>query len=124
MLDSDISTADALALLHTPERDPWAVDRRRFLQLIGMGAGAGLLGGPATTLLDHLLLGHDPSAWAAGPVAPTDGILVVLGMFGGNDGLNSVVPYNDGRYYEQHRQLAIPGDQTLDLGGGFGLNNQ
>jgi len=124
MLDSDISTADALALLHAPERDAWAVDRRRFLQLIGMGAGAGLLSGPTSTLLDRFVLGHDPSAWAAGPVGVNDGILLVIGMFGGNDGLNTVVPYNDGLYYDQHRQLAIPGDQTLDLGGGFGLNSQ
>ena len=73
-------------------------------------------------MLDHLLLGHDPSAWAAGPVGPTDGILVIIGMFGGNDGLNTVVPYNDGLYYTQHGGLAIPGNQTWAIAAGYGLN--
>ena len=73
------------------------------------------------TLLDHVV-GHDPSAWAAGPVGPTDGILVVIGMYGGNDGLNTVVPFNDGHYYDMHGSLAIPGSQTLPIASGRGLN--
>ena len=78
MLDSDISTDDAVRLLHRPEGDDrLTVDRRRFLQLVGMGMGAGLVAGGSGTLLDELLLGHDPSAWAAGPVGATDGIVVV-----------------------------------------------
>jgi uncharacterized protein (DUF1501 family) len=122
MLDTDISTTDALRLLHTTEVDPHAIDRRRFLQLVGMGVGAGLVSGPAGSLLDQLSFGHDPSAWAAGPIGPTDGILVVIGMFGGNDGLNTVVPFNDGNYYTQHGGLAVPGASTLPIGDGLGLN--
>ncbi len=122
MLDTDISTFEALAHLQQPETDPWAVSRRRFLQLIGMGVGAGMVTGGASTLLDLVLPGHDPSAWALGPVGPTDGILVVIGMFGGNDALNMVVPYNDGLYYQQHGGLAIPGNQTLPLADGVGLH--
>ena len=99
MLDSDISTAASLAHLRQPETDAHALDRRRFLQLVGMGVGAGVVSGGTGSLLDSLIFGHDPSAWAAGPVGPTDGILVVIGMFGGNDGLNTVVPFNDGNYY-------------------------
>ena len=42
MLDTDISTADALRHLQSPEPDDRAtIDRRRFLQLVGMGMGAG-----------------------------------------------------------------------------------
>ena len=46
MLDSDISTADALAHLSVaePAGDRATLDRRRFLQLIGMGLGAGAVG--------------------------------------------------------------------------------
>ncbi|MGI9644467.1 MAG: twin-arginine translocation signal domain-containing protein, partial [Ilumatobacteraceae bacterium] len=112
MLDPDISTDAALRLLHQPETDPLALDRRRFLQLVGMGLGAGLVAGPGSSLLDMALPGLDPSAWAAGPIGPDDGVLVVIGMFGGNDGLNTVVPFNDGNYYEMHGSLAIPGAST------------
>jgi uncharacterized protein (DUF1501 family) len=123
MLDPDISTDEALALLHQRERDPYMLDRRRFLQLIGMGMGAGLVAGSTGSLLDKVFLpGHDPSAWAAGPIGPHDGVLVVIGMFGGNDGLNSLVPFNDPLYYQQHGSLAIPADQTLPIAPGVGLN--
>ena len=107
MLDPDISTRGALAHLHIDDvRDaPLALDRRRFLQMVGMGLGAGLVAGPGTRLLDAAL-GHDASAWAAGPVADNQGILVVFGMYGGNDGLNPVVPGTDGNYYDQHGALA------------------
>jgi uncharacterized protein (DUF1501 family) len=35
-------------------------------------------------------------------------VLIVLGMFGGNDGLNTVVPINDQLYYGQHAELGDP----------------
>ena len=122
MLDSDITTADALEHLHRSESDAHHLDRRRFLQLIGMGAGAGLLTGSSSTLLDLLTPGYDASAWAAGPIGQNDGVLLVIAMYGGNDGLNTVVPFNDGNYYTQHGTLAIPANQTLALDGNVGLN--
>jgi len=126
MLDPDISTADALRHLSCREpavaaHEPLAFHRRRFLQLVGMGLGAGLVAGPGTTLLDAAL-GHDPSAWAVGPIGPDDGVLVVIGMYGGNDGLNTVVPITDGRYYDMHGGLAIAPEDTLSLDGSSGLN--
>ena len=124
MLDPDISTSDALRHLSrsVASDDPFALDRRRFLQMVGLGLGAGLVAGPGTSLLDSVLPGHDPSAWALGPVGPTDGILVVIGMFGGNDGLNTIVPINDGKYYDQHGALAVPAGTTLGLDANTGLN--
>ncbi|HWL46048.1 MAG TPA: DUF1501 domain-containing protein [Ilumatobacter sp.] len=125
MLPTDISTADALAHLSQAhdagdDRDAHALDRRRFLQLVGMGAGAGLVAaGPGATLLDWFVPGHDPAAWALGPVGPNDGILVVLGLYGGNDGLNTIVPTggsHHGVYLEQHGALAIQPQNTLALG--------
>jgi len=121
MLDPDISTHHALANLTGIEADDHALDRRRFLQLVGMGAGAGVAVGGMSPVVDDLLTGFGPPAWAAGPVGPTDGILVVIGMFGGNDGLNTVVPFNDGNYYSMHGNLAIPGNQTLALDGDVGI---
>jgi uncharacterized protein (DUF1501 family) len=132
MLDPDISTADALAHLQFDERDPDALSRRNFLRLVGMGVGAGafagVTAGPAGSLLNSLTgdaltaLFGDPSAWAAGPVGPTDGIVVVLGLYGGNDGLNTVVPFKDGNYYTQHAGLAIPEGETLGIDGESGLH--
>ena len=117
MLDPDISTADALRhLSQAPPTDALSMDRRRFLQLVGMGLGAGAVAGPGTSLLDHAL-GHDASAWAAGPIGPDDGVVVVIGLYGGNDGLNTVVPVNAGLYRTQHGSLAISGADTLRLDG-------
>jgi uncharacterized protein (DUF1501 family) len=122
MLDPDISTGEALRHLHVAETDPFALDRRRFLQLIGMGLGAGALAGPGSSLLDSWSGRHDPSTWAAGPLPSNAGILVIIGMFGGNDGLNTVVPFNDPKYYEQHGGLAISGVSTLRLDANNGLH--
>lgn len=131
MLDPDISTADAVRLLGHPEvalerhhGDADAIDRRRFLQLVGMGVGAGIVSSGAGSLLDGLGLGfgHDPSAWAAGPIGPNDGVLIQIWMYGGNNGLSTVVPVDDGAYYDMHGPLAIPASSTLPLGRGAGLN--
>jgi uncharacterized protein (DUF1501 family) len=124
VLDPDISTAHALTHLSGHEADEHALDRRRFLQLVGMGAGAGLASGGVSPVVGDLLAGLGRPAWAAGPVGPTDGILVVLGMFGGNDGLNTVVPFNTGDYYTMHGNLAIPGEQTLPISSSLGLNSE
>ncbi len=123
MLDPDITTYDAYTHLHVAEQlDRQTLDRRRFLQLIGMGMGAGLVAGSTSNLLDQLMIGHDRSAWAAGPVAADDGILLVICMFGGNDGLNTVVPLTDGNYYQQRGSLAVPAAQTLQFMGDSGLH--
>jgi uncharacterized protein (DUF1501 family) len=122
MLDPDISTADALRHLSVEERDPLAIDRRRFLQLIGMGVGAGVIASHGGSLLNLDLPGLDPTAWAAGPIGANDGILIMIGMHGGNDGLNTVVPFNDGNYRQQHGALAISGATTLALDANTGLH--
>ena len=109
MLDPDISTADALRHLSVEERDPLALDRRRFLQLVGMGVGAGVIASHGGSLLNLDLPGLDPTAWAAGPIGSNDGILIMIGMHGGNDGLNTVVSFNDGNYRQQHGALALSG---------------
>jgi uncharacterized protein (DUF1501 family) len=49
-------------------------------------------------------------------------VLIVIGMFGGNDGLNTVVPINDQLYYGQHRGLAIRPENTLPIDSATGLN--
>ena len=124
MTDPDISTSDALALLSQHNDDsPAGVDRRRFLRLVGMGAGAGIagtLGGGS--LLDRVLPGHDASAWAAGPIGANDGVLIVIGMYGGNDGLNMVAPVTDPNYAAQRGTLALRPDTSLLIDAETGLH--
>ena len=132
MLDPDISTADARRLLSQPDLTsdvlgPNGWTRRKFLQAIG----GGVIGGAALgTFGDRLGLGHLgfdlPDAFAANPIGAHDGIVVNIVLYGGNDGLNTVVPYTNGAYYDvrgpNYGNLAIPASQVLPLDGTFGLH--
>ena len=48
--------------------------------------------------------------------------LVVIQLGGGNDGLNSVVPYADPLYYQARPTLAVPQRDVLQLSDYIGLN--
>ena len=106
MLDHDIDAAPALALLTRTDNDPLALSRRLFLQSSGSASGAGL------TRLTARSPGRAVDL-AAPPVGPNDGILLIVGIYAGNDGFNTLVPFTDSSYYAQHGSLAIPGAQTL-----------
>ena len=54
--------------------------------------------------------------------ADTDTILVVVQMGGGNDGLNTVVPFADPVYLASRPLLALPGSETLKLDAKSGLH--
>jgi uncharacterized protein (DUF1501 family) len=57
------------------------------------------------------------------PRQPGSGkILVLVQLAGGNDGLNTVIPYNNGTYYQVRPQLAIKQPQVLPLNGQIGLH--
>ena len=49
-------------------------------------------------------------------------ILVLIQLAGGNDGLNTVVPYTNDFYYQARPTLGIKGDQVLKLNDTLGLN--
>lgn len=79
--------------------------RREFMR--GMGA-AGVLG-----LMPML---------AAAGMAPNRRLLILVELKGGNDGLNTVVPYADPNYYSLRPRIAIRAEDVLPLGEGFGLH--
>ena len=49
-------------------------------------------------------------------------VLVVLQLTGGNDYMNTVVPYSDPHYYDSRKILHIPEDEVLKLDDQVGLN--
>ncbi|MDP9168852.1 MAG: DUF1501 domain-containing protein [Actinomycetota bacterium] len=92
------------------------INRRRFL-VASAGAGAlGLSAAAALTLPDLLATGHDR------PMAEHNGILVIVTLYGGNDGLSTVIPYADNAYHDARPELAYAPHDVIDLDGHVGLN--
>jgi uncharacterized protein (DUF1501 family) len=79
----------------------------------GLSAGAGLVAPP---------LMYAPAAMAQTTQGPDGRILVVLELSGGNDGLNTVVPYADDAYYRLRPQIGIRKERLRKLDDHFGLN--
>ena len=48
--------------------------------------------------------------------------LVVIELNGGNDGLNTVIPYNNGLYYDNRPGIGIPQQDVLHIDGEIGFN--
>ena len=51
-----------------------------------------------------------------------DKSLVVIQLTGGNDYLNTVVPYTNGLYYDSRQTVNIPADQVLPINDRVGFN--
>jgi uncharacterized protein (DUF1501 family) len=49
-------------------------------------------------------------------------VLVVLQLDGGNDGINTVVPFGDQAYARHRKELRLPADKVLKVGDGIGLH--
>lgn len=63
--------------------------------------------------------------WAAEPkgfLSRRRRMLLLVELHGGNDGLNTLVPYEDEAYYRARPQLAIPRDQVRQLTPKFGFH--
>jgi uncharacterized protein (DUF1501 family) len=88
------------------------MDRRTFLQSSLSAVGLNALGIGATSV-----------AFAAAPQgANYRNLLVLIELKGGNDGLNTVVPYADPTYYALRPKLAIARDDVLQLSDRAGLH--
>jgi uncharacterized protein (DUF1501 family) len=53
---------------------------------------------------------------------PIGKTLVFIHLAGGNDGLNMVVPYGDGKYYDFRKTIAIKPGEAISLNGKIGLH--
>ncbi len=63
-----------------------------------------------------------PSAMWANSGIPKERIVVLVELEGGNDGLNTVIPYQDPHYYELRGTLAVPKEEVLALDERLGLH--
>ena len=50
-----------------------------------------------------------------------DNVFVVLSLSGGNDGLNTVIPYTNGLYWDYRPTLGIPEDKVLTINDQLGF---
>ena len=54
--------------------------------------------------------------------AKTERPVVVVQLSGGNDPLNTVIPYNDGLYYDYRPKVRIPQDEVLKIDDDLGFH--
>ena len=90
------------------------LSRRKFLQL----SGAGAVGAMATSLTFESIA----QAAQARPLPVGTPIVVVVTLYGGNDGLNTVIPYADPLYYKARPDFTYAESSLLLLGEGLALN--
>ena len=93
------------------------ITRRRFLTFCGVAGAAGIAVGATQVHWWDLL-----SAASTTPLDPDDGVLVIVTLYGGNDGLNTVIPASDSAYQSARGELAYAASDVLDLGEDLGLN--
>ena len=93
------------------------VTRRRFLACSGVVAAGALAVGATRIHWTDLV-----AAASRTPLDPAAGVLVMVTLYGGNDGLNTVVPAADPAYSSARAELAYRTDEVLDLGDALGLN--
>ena len=92
--------------------------QRRELLRKGM-SGLGIAGLSGTILAPTLF---SQAAHAAAAARANGKILVILELSGGNDGLNTVVPYGDDAYYQHRPEIGLPKSELRILDDHFGLN--
>ena len=93
------------------------IQRRQFLRDVQALAGAGALlslSGTAPLLLQRAAADADESN--------NNRVLVVLQLSGGNDGLNTLIPFRHDEYVKARPTLAIPESQVLKLTDELGLH--
>jgi uncharacterized protein (DUF1501 family) len=90
-------------------------DRRRFLQWTGAGMFA--------AMSTQLSLESLASAASDSPLPARTPILVLVTLYGGNDGLNTVVPFTDPVYESARSNIALSSSQLLPFTDSLAFNS-
>lgn len=104
----------------TKQKLPTTTLKRR--QLLRRGMTVLGVAGLGSHLLAPSLLSRVAHAQAQASARANDKILVVLELSGGNDGLNTVVPYGDDAYYRHRPNIGLQKSDLRILDDHFGLN--
>jgi len=88
--------------------------RRQFLKYTGAGAIA--------TIAPTLTFAGVARAASTTPLPVGTPILVIVTLYGGNDGLNTVVPYQDPVYLSSRPGLSLTPDEVLPISADLALN--
>ncbi|MBK8846948.1 MAG: DUF1501 domain-containing protein [Bacteroidetes bacterium] len=89
------------------------MNRRRFFQLTATGTG-GIM------LLPHFLTAN--KLWEGISDTINENILVFIQLNGGNDGLNTFIPFTDPLYYDKRPSIAIAKDKVISRSNGMGFH--
>ena len=93
------------------------INRRKFL-IASAGAGAaGLLSGAVAISWPDLMRAAQDR-----PLPANAGVLVIVSLYGGNDGINTLIPYADNAYHDDRPELAYAPGDVLHLDQHLGLN--
>ena len=93
------------------------INRRRFL-IASAGVGAvGLLSGTVAVSWHDLMRAAQDR-----PLADNAGVLVIVTLYGGNDGINTLIPCADNAYHDARPELAYAPGEVLHLDEHLGLN--
>lgn len=83
--------------------------RRQFIQTSGLATAA--------MMIPNFLKAQENKV-----LSDSDKVLIVIQLTGGNDGLNTVVPYENDLYYNARPKIAIQKNEVLKLNSELGLN--
>lgn len=92
-----------------------AYTRRQFLKT-GMVLASTAWTLPSFLERSALAMSRPSTAVAGAAGLPDQRVLVIVQLSGGNDGLNTVIPYRHELYYRNRPRIAVARDQVLSLG--------